>query len=187
MIEYEEVLCKIILHWNGSWSAFIFGLDVQAMTISRISFNKKGNVQGVEGKKRKRSKRAWRAFRVLRMDPREREAKEAKERQRQQLLDRAYDQVVTKQLEKLGARKTFTGECFLIPRDVVDADEFFFPAFVHNHIFTRHLTLPSLLFTPSQMQRDTSFNITTLLNRGWWRSLPSKTISRPWKGCIKKA
>jgi hypothetical protein len=44
------------------------------------------------------------------MDPREREAKEAKERQRQQLLDRAYDQVVAKQLEKLGAKKTFTGE-----------------------------------------------------------------------------
>lgn len=48
------------------------------------------------------------------MDPREREAKAAKERQRKQLLDRAYDQVVAKQLEKLGAKKTFTGErwCF---------------------------------------------------------------------------
>jgi hypothetical protein len=44
------------------------------------------------------------------MDPREREAKEAKERQRQQLLDKAYNDVVAKQLEKLGARKTFTGE-----------------------------------------------------------------------------
>jgi hypothetical protein len=44
------------------------------------------------------------------MDPREREAKEAMQRQRQKLLDRAYDEVVTKQLEKLGARKTFTGE-----------------------------------------------------------------------------
>eukprot|EP00804_Cyclotella_cryptica_P019702 CCRYP_016464-RA/>CCRYP_016464-RA protein AED:0.14 eAED:0.23 QI:103/0/0.5/1/1/1/2/0/235 len=42
------------------------------------------------------------------MDPREREAKEAMQRQRQQLLDRAYDEVVVKQLEKLGARKTFT-------------------------------------------------------------------------------
>ena len=48
------------------------------------------------------------------MDPREREAREAKERQRKQLLDRAYDQVVAKQLEKLGSKKTFTGEhwCF---------------------------------------------------------------------------
>ena len=44
------------------------------------------------------------------MDPREREAKEAKARQRQQLLDRAYDEVVAKQLEKLNAKKTFTGE-----------------------------------------------------------------------------
>ncbi|KAL3784603.1 hypothetical protein HJC23_007059 [Cyclotella cryptica] len=44
------------------------------------------------------------------MDPREREAKEAMQRQRQQLLDRAYDEVVVKQLEKLGARKTFTGQ-----------------------------------------------------------------------------
>jgi hypothetical protein len=44
------------------------------------------------------------------MDPREREAREAMQRQRQQLLDRAYDEVVAKQLEKLGARKTFTGE-----------------------------------------------------------------------------
>lgn len=46
------------------------------------------------------------------MDPREREAKEARERQRQQLLDRAYDQVVAKQLEKIGAKKTFTGEIY---------------------------------------------------------------------------
>ena len=44
------------------------------------------------------------------IDPREREAKEAKERQRRELLDRAYDQVVAKQLEKIGAKKTFTGE-----------------------------------------------------------------------------
>ena len=44
------------------------------------------------------------------MDPREREAKQAKARQRQQLLDRAYDEVVAKQLEKLNAKKTFTGE-----------------------------------------------------------------------------
>lgn len=47
------------------------------------------------------------------IDPREREAKEAKERQRRELLDRAYDQVVAKQLEKIGAKKTFTGEGFM--------------------------------------------------------------------------
>ena len=42
------------------------------------------------------------------MDPREREAKEAKQRQTQALLDRAYDRVVSSQLSKLSAQKTYT-------------------------------------------------------------------------------
>jgi hypothetical protein len=75
------------------------------------------------------------------MDPREREAKEAKERQRQQLLDRAYDQVVAKQLEKLGSKKTFTGESLLnrfsMARDVCLLGFISF--------FATNLTLPSLL------------------------------------------
>merc|ERR1719203_2105478 len=42
------------------------------------------------------------------MDPREREAKEAKQRQARGLLDRAYDRMVSAQLGKLSARKTYT-------------------------------------------------------------------------------
>jgi hypothetical protein len=44
------------------------------------------------------------------MDPREREAREKKQKQTRELLDRAYDRVVTAQLEKLSSIKTFTGE-----------------------------------------------------------------------------
>ena len=42
------------------------------------------------------------------MDPREREAREAKQRQNKELLDRAYDRVVSSQLSKLSAKKTYT-------------------------------------------------------------------------------
>jgi len=42
------------------------------------------------------------------MDPREREAREAKQRQNKELLDRAYDRVVSTQLSKLSAKKTYT-------------------------------------------------------------------------------
>eukprot|EP00956_Cyclotella_meneghiniana_P004303 scaffold5294_cov72-Cyclotella_meneghiniana.AAC.10 len=56
------------------------------------------------------------------MDPREREAKEAKARQRQQLLDRAYDEVVAKQLEKLNAKKTFTEDDEELYRQKLSAD-----------------------------------------------------------------
>eukprot|EP00970_Alexandrium_tamarense_P017707 scaffold10795_cov193-Alexandrium_tamarense.AAC.10 len=44
------------------------------------------------------------------MDPRERDAREKKQKQTRELLDRAYDRVVTAQLEKLSSIKTFTGE-----------------------------------------------------------------------------
>lgn len=42
------------------------------------------------------------------MDPREREAREAKQRQNKELLDRAYERVVSSQLSKLSAKKTYT-------------------------------------------------------------------------------
>ena len=42
------------------------------------------------------------------MDPRQREAREAKQRQTQALLDRAYDRVVSANLQKLSAKKTYT-------------------------------------------------------------------------------
>ena len=41
-------------------------------------------------------------------DPRTREAKEAKQRQKQELLDRVYNRVVSSQLSKLSAKKTYT-------------------------------------------------------------------------------
>lgn len=44
------------------------------------------------------------------MDPREREAREAKERQKQELLNRAYDRVISAQLSKISSKKTFTGK-----------------------------------------------------------------------------
>jgi hypothetical protein len=44
------------------------------------------------------------------MDPRDRERQEEKARERKALLDRAYDRVITSQLNKLASKKTVTGK-----------------------------------------------------------------------------
>lgn len=56
------------------------------------------------------------------MDPREREAKEAKQRQTRELLDRAYDRVVSTQLSKLSSKKTYTDDDEKAYRQTIASD-----------------------------------------------------------------